>query len=156
MTGYIQHSFVNGAGIVSYITCGFYLGRLIFSLSGGWCCDRWGRGPVLVVGFALASIGMLLASLLAHEVVLFFASFTLGGIVGIVPVSVMAMIGNSVPPERRYLAFGSVYLWGNLGIGLVIVFAQYLAQFAGNFRVCFAVFTLLYALCALLVRSVVK
>ena len=68
----------------------------------------------------------------------------------------MAMIGDSVTAERRHLAFGSVYLWGNFGVGGVIVATQYIAQLTGNFRVCFAVFCVLYALCAMAVWRMAK
>lgn len=146
MTTYVEQTF--RLGIVAYVASGFYIGRLLCSLGGGWMCDRWGREPVLVAGFVAAAVGMLAATLVVNEVVLFLASFALGGIIGLVPVAVTAMVGDTVPAEQRHLAFGSIYLWGNFGIGAVIVFGQYIAILTGNFRWCFALFTVLYTVCA--------
>jgi MFS family permease len=152
MTGHVERSFPNGLAIVGYVTLGFYIGRLLCSLCGGWFCDRWGRTPVMVSGFAAAALGLIAASLIVHEVALFLASFTLGGVVGIAPVATSALIGDSIPAERRHLAFGSLHLWGNFGIGVVIVVSQYLGALFQNFRVCFAVFAVLYATCAVVVH----
>lgn len=148
MATHVERTF--GVGIVGYVTLGFYLGRLVFSFCSGWLCDRWGREPVLVACSLAAAAGLLLAALVVNEAVLFVALLALGGMVGVVPVAVTALIGDSVSNEERHLAFGSVYLWGNFGVGAVIVSSQYIALFAGNFRVAFAVFAALYALGALL------
>jgi MFS family permease len=133
--------------IAFWVAVGFYGGRLVTSWLGGWMTDRVGRYHTLVGGFLIAAVGLGLGATFPSPVVLLLTSMALGLQVGFVPVSVMALIGDETEEGRRHLAFGAIYVWSNLGVGLTIVLGQYLRLLFG-FRTGFLTFALLFLLCA--------
>jgi MFS family permease len=78
--------------------------------------DRFGRVPVIVVGFLLGSIGYTLAAVGTHwgSGVALIAGFAFAGIAGAVTLLIRTAAGDMYPPERRargisFVLFGSVF-----------------------------------------------
>ncbi|MBI3946063.1 MAG: MFS transporter [Armatimonadetes bacterium] len=138
---------------IALVTSGFYGGRLVSSWYSGRISDRLGRRGVLVWGFALATIGMVAGASADSAWLLCAAALGLGVQTGTVPVAATAMIGDLIEPSRRHLAFGALYVWRDLGVAVAILGSQVIIGFLGGYRVCFGVFALLFALCAVLSGS---
>ncbi|NLC55556.1 MAG: MFS transporter [Armatimonadetes bacterium] len=140
-------------GALVWVTSGFYGGRLVSSWYSGWISDQLGRRGVLVWGFGLAAAGMLVGLKTDNLWALFTAALALGVQTGTVPVAAMAMIGDAVDSRQRHLAFGAIYVWRDLGVAVAILGAQYIVRFLGGYGICFALFALLFAACAVLASS---
>lgn len=138
-----------GFGMISALSIGFYIGRLAVSWLAGWLTDRLGRVPVLSCGFFLGAAGLAIAATSTTSVALAAAAFSLGLQAGILHIPIMAMVGDWIEPERRHIAFGALYAWGNFGRAFAIVFGQTMRTTLGGDRVAFGVFAAMMALCGL-------
>lgn len=141
---------VHLAACLPWVAGGFYGARLVSGWYSGRISDRLGRRGVLVWGFGLAAAGMLAGLKADSAWALFAAASALGVQAGTVPVAAMAMIGDAIPPERRHLAFGAIYVWRDGGVALSILGSQAILRLVGGYTACFALFAGAFALCALL------
>ncbi|MBM4045709.1 MAG: MFS transporter [Planctomycetes bacterium] len=137
-----------GLGVIAHVTIGFYAARLVVSWISGFLADRIGRIAVMVSGFTLAAVGLALAAASRSPYVLAATALVLGVQAGSNNVAIMALVGDSIEPGRRHLAFGALYAWSNLGIGLTIILGQYLLVWFSK-GICFGAFAVAMALCAL-------
>ncbi len=112
-------SFVLVTGFRSLLGAGpaiFLTASALAALPAGRAMDRFGRVPVIVVGFLLGSIGYSLAAVGTHwgSGVALVAGFAFAGIAGAVTLLIRTAAGDMYPPERRargisYVLFGSVF-----------------------------------------------
>ena len=143
-----------GFGMISALSIGFYIGRLAVSWFAGWLTDRLGRVPVLSCGFFIGAAGLAIAAASTKAVPIAAAAFSLGLQAGILHIPIMAMVGDWIEPERRHIAFGALYAWGNFGRAFAIVFGQTMRTTLGGDRVAFSVFAAMMALCGVLSLAV--
>jgi MFS family permease len=112
-------SFVLVTGFRSLLGAGpaiFLTASALSALPAGRAMDRFGRVPVIAVGFILGSIGYSLAAVGTHwgSGVALIAGFALAGVAGAVTLLIRTAAGDMYPPERRargisYVLFGSVF-----------------------------------------------
>jgi MFS family permease len=112
-------SFVLVTGFRSLLGAGpaiFLTASALSALPAGRAMDRFGRVPVIAVGFILGSIGYSLAGVGTHwgSGVALIAGFALAGVAGAVTLLIRTAAGDMYPPERRargisYVLFGSVF-----------------------------------------------
>ena len=112
-------SFVLVTGFRSLLGAGpaiFLTASALAALPAGRAMDRFGRVPVIVVGFLLGSIGYSLAAVGTHwgSGVALITGFAFAGIAGAVTLLIRTAAGDMYPPERRargisYVLFGSVF-----------------------------------------------
>jgi MFS family permease len=100
-----------GAGPAIYLTA-----SALSAFPAGRAMDRFGRVPVIAVGFILGSIGCLLTAGGAHwsSTLLVIPGFVLIGVSGAVTLLIRTAAGDMYPPERRargisLVLFGSVF-----------------------------------------------
>lgn len=132
------------------------IARAILSLVGGLVSDRLGRGKTLFISFAVSFIGLLLAGLWSNMVTLAFSALSLGLQGGLVPVATMAIIGDSIPSERRHLGFSATFVWRDLGVVVSLFLGQYLSSLMGGFRGTFLIFSAIFMICAMLSLPLIK
>ena len=112
-------SFVLVTGFRSLLGAGpaiFLTASALSALPAGRAMDRFGRVPVIAVGFVLGSIGYSLAAVGTHwgSGVALIAGFALAGVAGAVTLLIRTAAGDMYPPARRargisYVLFGSVF-----------------------------------------------
>jgi MFS family permease len=112
-------SFVLVTGFRSLLGAGpaiFLTASALAALPAGRAMDRFGRVPVIAVGFVLGSIGYSLAAVGTHwgSGVALIAGFALAGVAGAVTLLIRTAAGDMYPPARRargisYVLFGSVF-----------------------------------------------
>ena len=112
-------SFVLVTGFRSLLGAGpaiFLTASALAALPTGRAMDRYGRVPVIAVGFVLGSIGYTLAAAGTHwrSGIALIVGFALAGIAGAVTLLIRTAAGDMYPPERRargisYVLFGSVF-----------------------------------------------
>jgi MFS family permease len=112
-------SFVLVTGFRSLLGAGpaiFLTASALSALPAGRAMDRFGRVPVIAVGFVLGSIGYFLAAVGTHwgSGVALIAGFALAGVAGAVTLLIRTAAGDMYPPARRargisYVLFGSVF-----------------------------------------------
>jgi MFS family permease len=132
------------------------IARAVLSLVGGFVSDRLGRGKTLFISFAISFFGLMLAGLWSNMLTLAFSALSLGLQGGLVPVTAMAIIGDSVPSERRHLAFSATFVWRDLGVVVSLFLGQYLSSLMGSFRGTFLIFSVIFLLCAILSFPLIK
>lgn len=132
------------------LTVFFPLARAVLSLAGGMVSDRLGRGRALFVGFFISGVGVLISAGWSSPIAVALSVLTLGIQSGMVPPVSMALIGDSVEPERRHLAFGAIFVWRDFGVALAILGGQYIRLQLGGFGASFLLFGLLFLICAFL------
>ena len=112
-------SFVLVTGFRSLLGAGpaiFLTASALAALPAGRAMDRFGRVPVIAVGFVFGSIGYTLAAAGTHwrsGIALVFG-FVFAGVAGAVTLLVRTAAGDMYPPERRargisFVLFGSVF-----------------------------------------------
>jgi MFS family permease len=148
----IKHGFAYLAGTAVFAP----IARSVLSLLGGLISDRLGRGKTLFLSFVISTIGLLSAGLWSNIATLAFSALSLGLQGGLVPVSAMAIIGDSVTSERRHLAFSATFVWRDLGVVLSLFFGQYLSSKMGGFNGTFIIFACVFLICALISLSLIK
>jgi MFS family permease len=112
-------SFVLVTGFRSLLGAGpaiFLTASALSALPAGRAMDRFGRVPVIAVGFILGSVGYSLAAAGTHwgSGVVLIAGFALAGVAGAVTLLIRTAAGDMYPPARRargisYVLFGSVF-----------------------------------------------
>ena len=112
-------SFVLVTGFRSLLGAGpaiFLTASALAALPAGRAMDRFGRVPVIVVGFLLGSIGYGLAAVGTHwgSGAALITGFAFAGIAGAVTLLIRTAAGDMYPPERRargisFVLFGSVF-----------------------------------------------
>jgi MFS family permease len=132
------------------------IARAILSLLGGAVSDKLGRGKTLFLSFAISFLGLFLASMWSNIFTLGFSALSLGLQGGLVPVAAMAIIGDSVPTERRHLAFSATFVWRDLGVVVSLFLGQYLSSLMGSFRGTFLVFAFVFLICAFLSLMLIR
>ncbi len=95
----------------------------LMQLPMGWLSDHWGRKPVLIVGSVLFVAGSVWAAL-AESVPSLLAARLMQGM-GAIGSAAMAMVGESVPAQRRTMAMALVGIPAGLGffVGLIVAAA---------------------------------
>jgi len=68
----------------------------------------------------------------------------------------MALIGDSVRPERRHLAFGAIFVWRDLGVVIALLGGQFLRLRLGGVGPAFLLFGAIFLMCALLSTKLAK
>jgi MFS family permease len=112
-------SFVLVTGFRSLLGAGpaiFLAASALSAFPAGRAMDRFGRVPVIAVGFLLGSIGYTLAAVGTHwgSGVALITGFALAGVAGAVTLLIRTAAGDMYPPERRargisFVLFGSVF-----------------------------------------------
>jgi MFS family permease len=112
-------SFVLVTGFRSLLGAGpaiFLTASALSALPAGRAMDRFGRVPVIAVGFVLGSIGYSLAAVGTHwgSGVALITGFALAGVAGAVTLLIRTAAGDMYPPAHRargisYVLFGSVF-----------------------------------------------
>jgi MFS family permease len=94
----------------------FLTASALSSFPAGRAMDRFGRVPVIIVGFVLGSAGCVLTALgtATEQAVPVIIGFTLVGASGGVALLIRTAAGDMYPPERRargisYVLFGAVF-----------------------------------------------
>ena len=128
-------TFVEIAGIEGLLGLGpaiFLASSGLAALPAGRAMDRFGRVPVLVVGFLIAAVGCSLVALATRtdSTVAVIAGMALTGAAGGVTLLMRTAAGDMYPPERRargisYVLFGSVF-------GAILGPAVFAPLFAGR------------------------
>ncbi|MCH7736995.1 MAG: MFS transporter [Chloroflexi bacterium] len=118
-------------------------------VSVGPLSDSFGRRPVALIGLTLLAVSVL-ASAFAPNIGTLMALRVISGLGGgMMPPNSMAAVADSLPPERRARAIGTLMaftaLSGVIGVPLVAVVAD-----AGGWRVPFLVIGSMLAACAVL------
>jgi MFS family permease len=128
-------TFVEVTGVTGLLGLGpaiFLASSGLASLPAGRAMDHYGRIPVIVVGFLVASAGCLLIALATQtdSTVAVVAGMALTGAAGGVALLIRTAAGDMYPPERRargisYVLFGAVF-------GAVLGPAVFSPMFAGK------------------------
>jgi MFS family permease len=126
----------------------FSLARLVLGFAGTTLSDTLGRHRVFFAAFALASAGLAASVAWEHVAALVLASFALGALGGIVPATATALIGDSADRARRPLAYGALFVWRDMGVGVAIVLGSILRVVHGGSEGTFLVFAIIFAACA--------
>lgn len=108
----------------------------LFSLAGGLAVyiggplsDRFGRPKALLVTFAVAAVGLLLAGAFPASLLAMMACAVLLGMQGgLVPTLTLAMIGDAATSQRRQNAYGALFFWRDMGVAASLLVAQWLRQ----------------------------
>jgi predicted MFS family arabinose efflux permease len=132
------------------LTVLFPSARAVLSLSGGILSDRLGRAHIFFVAFLLSALGLFVAAVWTHPITVALSILALGFQGGIVPTVSMALIGDSVLPERRHLAFGAIFVWRDLGVVIALLGGQFLRIRLGGVSPAFLLFGAIFLVCALL------
>ena len=146
----------HGLAYLASVAVSAPIARAILSLLGGAVSDKLGRGKTLFLSFAISFLGLFLASMWSNMFTLGFSALSLGLQGGLVPVTAMAIIGDSVPSERRHLAFSATFVWRDLGVVVSLFLGQYLSSLMGSFRGTFLVFACVFLICAFLALTLIK
>jgi len=132
------------------LTVLFPSARAVLSLSGGILSDRLGRGTLFFAAFLLSALGLFVAAAWTHPITLAISILALGFQGGIVPTVSMALIGDSVQPQRRHPAFGAIFVWRDLGVVIALLGGQFLRLRLGGVGPAFLLFGAIFLMCALL------
>lgn len=132
------------------LTVLFPSARAVLSLSGGILSDRLGRGALFFVAFLLSALGLFVVAVWTHPITIALSILALGFQGGIVPTVSMALIGDSVQPQRRHLAFGAIFVWRDLGVVIALLGGQFLRLRLGGVGPAFFLFGMIFLMCALL------
>ena len=110
----------------------FLTASALSSFPAGRAMDRFGRVPIIVVGFALGSIGCVLTALgtATEQAVPVIAGFALVGASGGVALLIRTAAGDMYPPERR--ARGIAYVLSGAVFGAILGPAVFSPLFSGK------------------------
>jgi MFS family permease len=121
-------------GAISLVIAVHTLGMYALSILSGRLADRWGRGPVIVLGSILLVGSCLLAAPSTGLVPLLVALFLLGLGWSFVYVAASALLSDQLSPEERAktqglndLLLGFASAAGSFGSGLIFAAAGYAA-----------------------------
>jgi MFS family permease len=110
----------------------FLTASALSSFPAGWAMDRFGRVPIILIGFALGAIGCGLTALgtATEQAVPVIAGFALVGASGGVALLIRTAAGDMYPPERR--ARGIAYVLSGAVFGAILGPAVFGPLFAGK------------------------
>ena len=110
----------------------FLTASALSSFPAGRAMDRFGRVPIIIVGFALGSIGCVLTALgtATEQAVPVIAGFALVGASGGVALLIRTAAGDMYPPERR--ARGIAYVLSGAVFGAILGPAVFSPLFSGK------------------------
>ena len=139
-----------GSGRIAVVTVGFHVARLICSMSAGPLSDRFGRAPLLFFAFTLSSAMLIATGISEHHLVRALAALSLGVQMGVGSVIVTALIGDFVPPNKRHVVLGSLFVWHGIGAASSIIMGQKLRQLLEGYQPTFIIFGVVMGICAIL------
>ena len=139
-----------GFGRIALITVGFHIARLICSMLAGPLSDRFGRAPLLFGAFALSSAMLIATGIWEHDLIRALAALSLGIQMGVGSVIVTALIGDFVPPNKRHVVLGSLFMWHGIGAALSIIMGQTLRKWLEGYQPTFIIFGCMMGVCAIL------
>ena len=111
-------------GSIQFLVSGYLLGLALFQPLQGMLCDRFGRRPVLLLGFSIFAIASVAASLAASLPLLVLARFLQALGASVATVVSRAMVRDTHAPERAAVALSF--------ISAVMGIAPILAPIAGG------------------------
>jgi MFS family permease len=97
----------------------------------GWASDRLGRKPLIVGGMLVQAIALALAGLTASFETWLIAVVLLGVGTALVYPTLLAAVGDAVPPEQRAPALGVYRFWRDMGAACGALAAGILADAFG-------------------------
>jgi len=106
-----------GAFQISLILAAYALAQLLFLPVWGWCSDRWGRRPVLLVSLGGTVVSFALLAM-ADGLWLIYVSRILGGFFAASVGTAQAVITDVTPPAERAGGMGKI--GASAGLALVI------------------------------------
>jgi MFS family permease len=102
---------------VSLVISSHTLGMYVFSIISGRMADRWGRGPVIILGSTVLFLSCLMAAPSVHLLPLVVALFLLGLGWNLAYVAGSALLADQLAPEERAKTQGFNDLLLNLSSG---------------------------------------
>lgn len=123
--------------------------RMVLSFFGGYFADRIGYTPVLVAGFLTSAVGLAVTIAWASPFAVLITVGTLALLSSTVPVVAAAIVGDAAGTSRRPLAYGIVFAWRDLGVGVAAIGANLLGLRL-DFDAVFTVFICIFGGCSLL------
>ena len=81
----------------------------LFGLVAAWFLDRFDRKPALLWLYGGFALGTLLCAVAPNYYALVAARFLAGGFGGITSATILAVVGDAIPPARRGAAMGTVF-----------------------------------------------
>ena len=117
------------ASWVTAIALGAYgAGGLIAGLLGGYCADRWGRKPTIIVSCTGGAVCMMLLSQAINPWSIVIASSAVGMFSAMYFPAASALLADLVPEHLRVRAFGCQRLAVNLGFAIGMAVAGLMAE----------------------------
>ena len=128
-------TFVLVTGFESLLGLGpaiFLTASALTSFPAGWAMDRFGRVPIIVIGFGLGALGCALTALgtATETPVPVILGFVLIGSSGGVALLIRTAAGDMYPPERR--ARGIAYVLSGAVVGAILGPAVFSPIFSGQ------------------------
>jgi MFS family permease len=123
--------------------------RMALSFFGGYFADRFGHTPVLITGFLASAAGLGVTIAWVSPFAVLITVGTLGLLSSTVPVVAAAMVGDAAGISRRPLAYGIVFAWRDLGVGVAAIGASLLGL-SLDFDAVFTIFICIFGCCGLL------
>jgi len=133
-----------GTKTVGIVLSWFFMARLLVSILGGHFTDIIARRSVVALAFFVGGAALALASGFKDVWALTAASVALGLVGGIVPVSATAYSADWFPPEKRSLAMGASFIWGDLGTAVSLLAGQFIAEASPGFAAPLLAFAALF------------
>ncbi|MEO7777908.1 MAG: MFS transporter [Fibrobacteria bacterium] len=124
----------------------------LFGLVAAWFIDRFDRKTALLWLYSGFGLGTLACALAPNYAFLVAARFLAGGFGGVATATILAMIGDAIPPQRRGAAMGTLFSSFSLASIAGVPAGLFLANHLGWH----APFFLLAALSALIVALAFK
>ena len=109
------------------IALGIYgLTQALFQIPFGWASDRFGRKPMLVIGFSIFVLGSLICALSSSIELLLLGRAIQGG--GAVSAVLLALLADSTRNENRTLSMAVIGISIGLSFGLSVVLGPAVAS----------------------------
>jgi len=106
----------------------YALGIITARFSSGKAVDRNGPRRIIIICLTLLIIGFPLLALVRNEYGFYLSAIVLGFGNGVVWPTFQAMVNNIVSPNRRGAANSTAFIAMDLGMGMGMIIAGYLAQ----------------------------
>ncbi|MDP3560146.1 MAG: MFS transporter [Legionellaceae bacterium] len=112
------------------LALGIYgLTQAMFQMPFGWLSDKFGRKPLILIGFVLFALGSFLGAVATSLQMIIFARMLQGG--GAVGSVLIALLADLTREEERTRAMAVIGMSIGLSFGLAMVFSPYIAQKTG-------------------------
>lgn len=117
------------AAWVTAIALGAYgAGGLVAGLLGGYCADRWGRKPTIIVSCVGGAVCMILLSQAANPWTIICGASAVGMFSAMYFPASSALLADLIPEHLRVRAFGCQRLAVNLGFAIGMAVAGLMAE----------------------------